>query len=51
MFIEHLIAMYFKNMNKFNPTLNHKFSGRNNDIFDLSETIYMAKMLIKIIFY
>jgi len=49
--LKKMISMYFMNIDKFNPSLNHKFSGRNNDIFVLSETIYMAKMLIKIIFY
>jgi hypothetical protein len=49
--LKKIITMYFKNTNKFNPQLNHKFSGRNNDIFDLYQTIYMAKILLELLFF
>jgi len=48
-FLKSFLTIYFQNQNKFNPMINHKFSGRNNDNFNLDETIYMSKVLLKII--
>ncbi len=48
-FLKSFLTIYFKNKTKFNPLLNHKFSGRNNDSFNIDETIYMAKVLAKIL--
>ncbi len=50
-FLKSFLSVYFENKEKFNPLLNHKFSGRNNDNFNLDETIYMAKVLCKILFF
>ncbi len=47
--LKRFIYLYFQNTNKFNPTLNHKYSGRNNDNFNLNESIYMAKILLKLL--
>ena len=44
------IDMYFKNQKKINPLLNHKYSGRNNDKFNIRESLYMGKILLKILF-
>lgn len=44
------IDVYFKNQKKFNPLLNHKYSGRNNDKFNIRESLYMGKILLKILF-
>ena len=44
------IGVYFKNQKKFNPLLNHKYSGRNNDKFNIRESLYMGKILLKILF-
>lgn len=44
------IDMYFKNQKKFNPLLNHKYSGRNNDKFNVGESLYMGKILLKLLF-
>lgn len=44
------IDIYFKNQKKFNPLLNHKYSGRNNDKFNLVESLYMGKILLKLLF-
>jgi hypothetical protein len=43
------IDMYFKNQKKINPLLNHKYSGRNNDNFNLKESLYMGKILLKLL--
>lgn len=44
------IDVYFKNQKKINPLLNHKYSGRNNDKFNIRESLYMGKILLKILF-
>lgn len=43
------IDIYFKNQKKINPLLNHKYSGRNNDNFNLKESLYMGKILLKLL--
>ena len=43
------IDMYFKNQKKINPLLNHKYSGRNNDNFNFKESLYMGKILLKLL--
>jgi hypothetical protein len=48
--INKFIDMYLKNQKKFNPILNHKYSGRNNDTFNLGESLYMGKILLQILF-
>ena len=44
------IGVYFKNQKKINPLLNHIYSGRNNDKFNIRESLYMGKILLKILF-
>jgi hypothetical protein len=44
------IDVYFKNQKKFNPLLNHKYSGRNNDKFNIRESLYMGIILLKLLF-
>jgi len=44
------IDMYFKNQKKINPLLNHKYSGRNNDKFNIRESLYIGKILLKLLF-
>jgi len=48
--LKKLTNIYFLNIKKFNPILNHKYSGRNNDNFNLQESIYMGKIMLKILF-
>jgi hypothetical protein len=43
------IHLYFQNQKNFNPLLNHKYSGRSNDNFNLQESIYMGKILVKLL--
>jgi hypothetical protein len=45
------IDVYFKNQKKINPLLNHKYSGRNNDKFNIRESLYMGKILLKILLF
>ena len=44
------IDVYLKNQTKFNPLLDHKYSGRNNDKFNFRESLYMGKILLKLLF-
>ena len=44
------IDVYLRNQTKFNPLLGHKYSGRNNDKFNLTESLYMGKILLKLLF-
>ena len=44
------IDVYLKNQTKFNPLLGHKYSGRNNDKFNFRESLYMGKILLKLLF-
>ena len=44
------IDVYFKNQEKFNPLLNHKYSGRNNDKLNIKESLYMGKILLQLLF-
>lgn len=47
--MEVLLSEYNKNTHLFNPTKNHKYSGRINDKFNLYETLYMLYKIICII--
>lgn len=47
--IKNLLILYFNNKDKFNPMLNHKYSGRNNDNFNFQEILYMGKILFKLL--
>jgi hypothetical protein len=48
--IHKFIDVYLKNQTKFNPLLGHKYSGRNNDTFNVRESLYMGKILLQILF-
>lgn len=48
--LKKFIYIYFHNIKNFNPLLNHKYSGRNNDNFNFQESIYMSKILLKLLF-
>ncbi len=48
--LKKFIHLYFQNQTKFNPLQNHKYSGRTNDNFDFKESLYMGKILLKILF-
>ena len=45
-----IIHIYFQNQKKFNPLLNHKYSGRINDNFNFKESLYMGNILLKLLF-
>jgi hypothetical protein len=44
------IELYFKHQQNFDPLFKHKYSGRNNDKLHFKETLYMGKMLLKLLF-
>ena len=48
--LKKFIHMYFQNQKNFNPLLDHKYSGRNNDNFNFKESLYMGNILLKLLF-
>ena len=39
----------FKEKYLFQPKQGHLFSGRNNDVFDLNESIWTLKIFLKVV--
>lgn len=47
--LKKFFQLYLKNQNNFNPIQSHKYSGRSNDNLNLNESLYMGKILFKLL--